>query len=221
MLKLLLLLLVFEAPQDSRGSPPSPSSIRMSPSPRSSVSSTSDIRSGEKTTGAPWGSSSSTKLRVSRPREGVTKEEEGWGRVGESRVWGSREEEAAGAKEVEEDESPWRRAWSSSSYKQRNKCASCGFPPKTFPAPEGLTHPPHPTPLSSPVCGAAGSDWCSPASSVSPPSLELSAALSAFYGCNPPMPSRWFLCSTSSPWSHSDNNFRNNLKIIISGIIWQ
>lgn len=127
MLKLLLLLLVFEAPQDSSGSditPPPPSSIRMSPRPWSSVSPTSDIRSGEKTVAAPCGSSSSTKLRASRPREGVISEEEGeeeekrCGSWGESRVWGSREEEeevVVGRGEEEEDEKAWRRACSSNS----------------------------------------------------------------------------------------------------------
>lgn len=79
MLKLLLLLLVFEAPHDSKGSDTTPSptsSIRMSPRPWSPVSPTSDIKSVEKTVEAPCGSSSSTKLRASKPREGVTREEE-------------------------------------------------------------------------------------------------------------------------------------------------
>lgn len=79
MLKLLLLLLVLEAPQDSRGSdmtPPSASSISMSPRPWRPVSPTSDIRSGEKTVEAPRGSSSSAKLSASRPREGVAREGE-------------------------------------------------------------------------------------------------------------------------------------------------
>lgn len=125
MLKLLLLL-VFEAPQDNRGSdttPPPASSIRMSPRPWSPVSPTSDIRSGEKTVGAPWGSSSSTKLRASRPREGVTREEdEGWGSTGESRAWGSsEEEEELGIGEEVEEEKVWRRAWSSNSYNKETK----------------------------------------------------------------------------------------------------
>lgn len=69
MLKLLLLLLALEAPHDNSGSAlPPTSSIRMSPR--------SDIRSGEKTVEAAWGSSSSTKLRASRPGEGVTREVE-------------------------------------------------------------------------------------------------------------------------------------------------
>lgn len=86
MLKLLLLLLVFEAPQDNRGSDTTPSpasSIRMSPRLWRPVSPTSDIRSGEKTVEAPRGSSSSTKLRASNPREGVTREEEEEGEVEE------------------------------------------------------------------------------------------------------------------------------------------
>lgn len=79
MLKLLLLLLALEAPQDSKGSDPAPlpaSSIRMSPRLWSPVSPMSDIRSLEKTVEVLCGSSSSTKLRASRPREGVTREEE-------------------------------------------------------------------------------------------------------------------------------------------------
>ena len=122
MLKLLLLLLLLEAPQDSRGSDinppplPPPSCIRMSPRLWSSVSPTSAIRSAEKTVEAPRGSSSSTKLRASRSREGVAREEKGWGRVGERRV---EEEEAEGGEEEEEEARPWRRAWSSSSYKKK------------------------------------------------------------------------------------------------------
>lgn len=122
MLKLLLLLLALEAPQDSRGSEPAPppaSSIRMSSRPWSPVSPTSDIRSGEKTVDAACGSSSSTKLRASRPGEGVTRDEEedgeaeekGRGRGGESMAWGSREEEV----EEEVVEMVWKRAWSSNS----------------------------------------------------------------------------------------------------------
>lgn len=115
MLKLLLLLLALEAPQDNRGSAPPPtSSIRMSPR--------SDIRSGEKTVEAAWGSSSSTKLSASRPGEGVTREveeeegeaeEKGWESGGDNMARGSREED-----EVEEDvaETVLRRAWTSSSW---------------------------------------------------------------------------------------------------------
>lgn len=55
-----------------------------------------------------------------------------------------------------------------------------------------------PRPLCSPVCGASANGWCSPASSASPPSLGLCAVPSAACGCNPPTPSGWFLCSTSS-----------------------
>lgn len=133
MLKLLLLLLVFEAPQDSRGSDitpaPLPSSIRRPPRPFRSVSPMSDIRSGEKTVAAPWDSSRSVKVRASRPREGVTREEEegeeeeekGWSSGGESRVWGSREEEEdfGGGELEEEEERPWTRAWSSNSCKTK------------------------------------------------------------------------------------------------------
>lgn len=139
-LKLLLLLLVLEAPQDSRGSDttaPPPSSIRMSPRPWSSVSPTSDMRSGEKIVEALRGSSSSTKLRASRPREGVTREDEGeeeengWGSEGESRAWGSREEEEeeeeVGRVEVEEEEKVWRRVWSSSSYNTNRKWVTSGI----------------------------------------------------------------------------------------------
>lgn len=116
MLKLLLLLLALEAPQDNRGSAPPPtSSIRMSPR--------SDIKSGEKTVDAAWGSSSSTKLRASRPGEGVTREveeeeveaeEKGRGRGGDSMARGSREVEEAA--EEEAAEMVLRRAWSSSSW---------------------------------------------------------------------------------------------------------
>lgn len=132
MLKLLLLLLVLEAPQDRSGSPPltgdsgSPaSSIRISPRPSSAASPTSAIRSGEKTAEAPWGSSSSTKVRASRPRGGVTRdgeefEEKGWGNGAERRAWGSatvgfREEEEEEGSEAEEEERPWRRACNSNS----------------------------------------------------------------------------------------------------------
>lgn len=118
MLKLLLLLLALEAPQDSRGSAPPPtSSIRMSPR--------SDIRSGEKTVETAWGSSSSTKLRASMPGEGVTREaeeeegeaeEKGWWSGGESMARGSRGEEEAA--EEEEAETVLRRAWSSSSWER-------------------------------------------------------------------------------------------------------
>lgn len=121
MLKLLLLLLALEAPQDSRWSAPPPtSSIRMSPR--------SDIRSGEKTVDAAWGSSSSTKLKASRPGEGVTREveeeegeaeEKGWGSGGESMARGSREEEEAA--KVEEAETVLRRAWSSSSWERKRR----------------------------------------------------------------------------------------------------
>lgn len=122
MLKLLLRLLALEAPQDNRGSAPPPtSSIRMSPR--------SDIRSGEKTVDAAWGSSSSTKLRASRPGEGVTREVEeeegeaemkGRGRGGESMARGSREEEEEAAEE-EEAETVLMRAWSSSSWERQRE----------------------------------------------------------------------------------------------------
>lgn len=126
MLKLLLRLLAFEAPQDSRGSdaaPPRASPIRMSPRPCSPVSPTSDIRSAEKTVDTRCGSSSSTKLRASRPRDGVTREEEeeegdeegkGRGNCGESSAWGPREDDELQAGRGAAV-AAYRRDWSSSS----------------------------------------------------------------------------------------------------------
>lgn len=115
MLKLLLLLLALEAPQDSRWSAPPPtSSIRMSPR--------SDIRSGEKTVDAAWGSSSSTKLKASRPGEGVTREVEEEEGEAEEKGWGSGSESMArGSREEEEAETVLRRAWSSSSWERKRR----------------------------------------------------------------------------------------------------
>lgn len=85
MLELLLLLL-----QDSRGfSPPPPTTSSSIRRPWSSVRPTSVIRSGEKTVDAPGGSSRSTKLSASSPREGVTREEEEEGGEEEEKGGGS------------------------------------------------------------------------------------------------------------------------------------